>query len=217
VGHILKAGRHLLALINDVLDLSRIEAGTLTISLEPVDAGELIGDAVALIQPAADSRSIRLKVGDAGCDVYVQTDRQRCRQILLNLLSNAVKFTEAGEVRLSVEHRPGGSDDEPAPPREAVVVHVSDSGPGIDLEDRARIFEPFVQLDSGLSRRYGGTGLGLYLSAQYAGLIGGVVEVTSEIGKGSTFSLVLPCAAAVTRESPQSLTPAVETGSGLRR
>jgi signal transduction histidine kinase len=154
VKHILKAGRHLLALINDVLDLSRIEAGMLTISLEPVDAGELIRDSLDLIRPLADSRSIRLTVDADGCDSYVMTDRQRCRQVLLNLLSNAVKYNHnVGEVEVRCARVT----------EETLQVAVRDSGPGIDQARQQRLFEPFQRLGAETTG-VEGTGLGLALN-----------------------------------------------------
>ena len=182
VKHILKAGRHLLALISDVLDLSRIEAGKLTISPEPVNTVELLNDTVALIQPLADNRSIRLTVDVAGCDAWVVTDRQRCRQILLNLLSNAVKYNhDGGSVTVHCARVT----------EKALRVSVRDSGPGIDPTRQARLFEPFDRLGaegSGVE----GTGLGLALSKQLAERLGGAIGVDSAPGEGSTFWIDLP-------------------------
>ena len=182
VAHILKAGRHLLALINDVLDLSRIEAGMMTTSLEPVHTGELVQDAVALIQPLADRRSIQLHVERSGCDVYVTTDRQRCRQVLLNLLSNAVKYNhDRGQVDV---HCRRISED-------LVRVAVRDSGPGIDPARRERLFEPFDRLGAE-SSGVEGTGLGLALSKQLIERLGGAIGVDSGLGRGTTFWIDLP-------------------------
>jgi len=182
VGHILKAGRHLLALINDVLELSRIEAGTLTISLEPVHEGELIHDAVALIRPMADSRSIRLSLHTGGCDVYVTTDRQRCRQVLLNLLSNAVKY-----------NRDGGTVDVTCDltTEQTLRVAVRDTGPGIDPARRAQLFQPFDRLGAETSG-VEGTGLGLALSKQLIERLGGSIGVDSAPGEGAIFWIDLP-------------------------
>ena len=182
VAHILKAGRHLLALINDVLDLSRIEAGMMTTSLEPVHTGELVQDAVALIQPLADRRSIQLRVDPSACDLYVTTDRQRCRQVLLNLLSNAVKYNrDHGEVDVRCRRI---SED-------LVRVAVRDSGPGIDPARQGRLFEPFDRLGaegSGVE----GTGLGLALSKQLIERLGGAIGVDTAPGQGTTFWIDLP-------------------------
>ena len=182
VRHILKAGRHLLALINDVLDLSRIEAGMMTISLEPVHTGELVHDSVALIQPLADRRSIRLTVDDGNCDVYVSTDRQRCRQVLLNLLSNAVKYNcDGGDVEVRCSRVADST----------VRIAVRDTGPGIDTALQERLFEPFERLGAEASG-VEGTGLGLALTKQLVERLHGAIGVVTAPGQGSTFSIDLP-------------------------
>jgi signal transduction histidine kinase/CheY-like chemotaxis protein len=182
VKHILKAGRHLLALIDDVLDLSRIEAGTLTISLEPVHTAELIDDTLALIQPLADSRSIRLTTDSEHCDVYVRTDRQRCRQILLNLLSNAVKYNRDGG---SVDVRCARVSDD------TLRLAVRDTGPGIDPVRQQQLFEPFERLGAE-SSGVEGTGLGLALTKQLVERLGGAIGVDPAPGQGATFWIDLP-------------------------
>jgi len=182
VEHILKAGHHLLQLINDVLDLSRIEAGTMTLSLEPVHAAELIADAAGLIQPLADSRSIRLTVSTDGCDAYVATDRQRCRQVLLNLLSNAVKYNyDGGAVLLRCDR---------VDPH-TLRISVCDSGPGIDPARRQRLFEPFDRLGAETSG-VEGTGLGLALTGRLVEHMAGTIGVDTAPGQGSTFWIDLP-------------------------
>jgi signal transduction histidine kinase/CheY-like chemotaxis protein len=183
-GHIMKAGRHLLALINDVLDLSRIEAGTMTMSPEPVHTGELIGDTIDLIRPAADSRSIRLTTELTGGDVYVTTDRQRCRQVLLNLLSNAVKYNHDGG---SVEISCGSGEDG------FLRVAVADTGPGIEPARHDQLFQPFERLGADTSA-VEGTGLGLALSKQLVERMGGSIGFDSTPGQGTTFWIDLPAA-----------------------
>lgn len=181
VRQILKAGRHLLALIDDVLDLSRIEAGSLAISLEPVHTTQLIDDALALVRPLADERSIRLSTDRDVCDVYVMTDRQRCRQVLLNLLSNAVKYNyDGGEVDIRCA-RTGGT----------LRISVRDSGPGIDPDRQAELFQPFERLGAE-SSPVEGTGLGLALTKQLIEHLGGQVGVESTLKQGSTFWIELP-------------------------
>lgn len=182
VSHILKAGSHLLQLVNDVLDLSRIEAGTMTLSLEPVRAGELIGDATTLIRPLADERSIRLTVNTDGRDAYVLTDRQRCRQALLNLLSNAVKYNyDGGTVYVRCDQVDART----------LRISVSDSGPGIDPARRQRLFEPFDRLGAEASS-VEGTGLGLALTKHLVERMSGTLGVDAEPRHGSTFWIDLP-------------------------
>ena len=202
VRHILSAGRHLLALINDVLDLSSIEAGKLTVSPEPVHAVDLVNDTVALIQPLADSRSIRLAIDVDGCDAWVMTDRQRCRQILLNLLSNAVKYNHDGG---AVEVRWARVTEE------TLRISVRDTGPGIDPTRRARLFEPFDRLGAE-SSGVEGTGLGLALSKQLAERLGGAIGVDTAPGQGSTFWIDLP----VTEAAPDAGEPQKDTPSSTR-
>jgi signal transduction histidine kinase/ActR/RegA family two-component response regulator len=182
VKHILKAGRHLLALIDDVLDLSRIETGTLTVSLEPVEAAELIHDTLALIQPLADSRSIRVDLDPDGCELYVMTDRRRCRQVLLNLLSNAVKYNHD---RGTVDVRCVRVTEQ------ALRISVRDTGPGIDPARQERLFEPFDRLGAETSG-VEGTGLGLALTKQLVERLDGTIGVQTAPAQGSTFWIDLP-------------------------
>ena len=181
VGHILKAGRHLLALINDILDLSRIEAGTLTISLEPVHTGELIKETLALVRPLAADRSIQITTDTVDCEEFVLTDRQRCRQVLLNLLSNAIKYNRDG----------GEVDVRCAPGDDVLRISVRDTGPGIDPARRQRLFEPFERLGAETSG-VEGTGLGLALTRQLVERLDGIIGVETAPGEGSTFWVELP-------------------------
>ena len=184
VRQILKGGGHLLELINEVLDIARIEVGRLQLSLEPVAVNELVRDAAALIRPLADQRAIRIEVACEG-DPYVLADRQRLQQVLLNLLSNAVKYNrEGGGVRCST--RSVG---------ERLRIAVSDDGMGIPAAELERLFVPFERL--GVERSgVEGTGLGLALSKQLVDAMGGTLEVESEPGRGSTFAVELPLGAA---------------------
>ncbi|WP_052668688.1 ATP-binding response regulator [Nitriliruptor alkaliphilus] len=181
VGHILKAGRHLLALIDDVLDLSRIEAGMMAISLEPVHAAELIEDSLALIRPLARSRAIDVRADGVDCDDFVMTDRQRGRQVLLNLLSNAVKYNhDGGWVEVVCELHEG-----------VLRISVEDSGPGIDPARLPQLFEPFERLGAE-SSAVEGTGLGLALTKQLVERLGGRIDLDSTLGAGSRFWVDLP-------------------------
>jgi PAS domain S-box-containing protein len=178
--HILSGARHLLALINEVLDIAAIEAGRLSLSLEPVAAADLVAESVSLIRPLADQHSI-LVVAQP-CDDYVLGDRQRLMQILLNLLSNAVKYNhEGGSVRVACEHAPGGR----------LRITVTDTGPGIETESRELLFVPFERLASDLSS-VEGTGLGLPLSKRLAEAMGGTLELASTPAQGSSFWVELP-------------------------
>ena len=204
VQYILKGGRHLLGLINEVLDLAGIEAGTLTLSLEPVHAGELINDTLAMIQPLASSRSIEVTSVIEPCNAYVVTDRQRCRQVLLNLLANAVKYNrDGGQVHIycvPITH-------------ETLRVSVRDTGPGIDPARCAQLFEPFERLGaegSGVE----GTGLGLALSKQLMERLGGAIGVDTTPGEGSTFWIDLPVTDAPGKSLPTPMYIPTAAGDG---
>ncbi len=185
VEQILKAGRHLLALINEVLDISRIESGRLGLSPEPVALGEVVEEAVALIRPLARQRGIALDVsGVPAAPRHARAARQRLAQVLINLLSNAVKYGEAGgPVAVTASEEDG---------RVRIAVH--DTGRGIAPADLQRLFMPFERLAAGDSTTEG-TGLGLALSQRLMIAMGGRLEAESEIGRGSTFTAILPAAA----------------------
>jgi GAF domain-containing protein len=179
-----RAGTHLLGLINQVLDLSKIEAGKLELNPQTVQLAPLIKDVVGTAGQLAEQNKNRLVV-DAEEDLGALTvDPMRLRQILLNLLSNACKFTKAGEVKLTARRVSNG--------RSFVEFAVSDTGIGMTAEQRARLFEEFSQADAGTAQRFGGTGLGLAITRKLARMMGGDVTVTSEIGKGSVFTVRLP-------------------------
>lgn len=185
LGKIRAAGRHLLALINDILDISKVEAGKMTLFLEPVRLRELVEDTVATAQPLLDKNNNTLKLEFAGLEGQVQADTTKLRQILLNLLSNAAKFTSNGQVTLSVRAcRVHGQ------PR--VAIAVADTGIGMTPKQVDRVFEAFTQADSSTTRQFGGTGLGLTISKRFAELMGGSLGVTSEHGSGTCFTLTFP-------------------------
>jgi signal transduction histidine kinase len=178
------AGTHLLGLINEVLDLSKIEAGKLELHTEPVNLARLIDDVVGTAGPLAEKNKNRLVVEAEQNLGSVTTDPMRLKQILLNLLSNACKFTKEGEVALRVRKVTDG--------RDWIEVAVADTGIGMTAEQQAKLFQDFTQADSLTARRYGGTGLGLALSRKLARMMGGDVTVASEPGKGSVFTVRLP-------------------------
>ena len=178
------AGTHLLSLINEVLDLSKIEAGKLELNPEPVNLARLIDEVIGTAGQLAEKNQNRLIV-EAQEDVgALNADSMRLKQILLNLLSNACKFTKEGEVALRVRRVADG--------RDWIELAVADTGIGLTAEQQARLFQEFTQADSLTARRYGGTGLGLALSRKLARMMGGDVTVTSEPGKGSVFTVRLP-------------------------
>ncbi|RMV79542.1 Sensor histidine kinase/response regulator [Pseudomonas caricapapayae] len=180
---IYSAGNDLLNLINDILDISKVEAGKLEMRPENCSVSRLVEGLRSLFQPLAAEKKLAFTVDiQAGAPTMLFTDRQRLEQILKNLLSNAIKFTEAGAVSMVVSRQPGAG----------IVFIVRDSGIGIAEEHQQGIFEAFRQADGTTNRRYGGTGLGLSISRDLAALLGGSISVTSAPGQGSIFSLVLP-------------------------
>lgn len=191
IGIVERSGRHLLALINDVLDLAKIESGKMDMRLAPLTLNDLCENSLALVQQQARQKQIQLSLHTHGTPTQIEADELRLKQALINLLDNAVKFTPAGgQVRLIVEPDPD------APSATAMLrFTVADSGPGIAASDYSRMFDSFVQLDSSLTREHGGTGLGLALVKRIAEMHGGRVTVESQVGQGSRFSLHLPCPA----------------------
>jgi len=173
--------QHLAAMIEEVLAYTNLESGGEAVRTTDFLAADLLSAATAIIQPLADQKKITLVSESIAKPIRMTTDVDKARQILVNLASNAIKFTETGEVRLALTREDGD-----------VRFAVSDTGIGIAHADIQRLFRPFTQLDSGLTRKHGGTGLGLYISHRLARLLHGRIEVASEPGKGSTFTLVLP-------------------------
>ncbi len=181
VGHVLRAGRHLLGLIDDVLDISRIEAGELAVSLEPISVPSMVGEACSVMAPIADAARVTLHLDGATGACWAQADSQRLRQILLNLITNAVKYNRpGGQVRLSWQTR-----------GEEVVVAVSDDGPGIPVELRGRLFTPFDRLGAEATTVQG-SGVGLAVSRSLAELMHGTVRFAPRGGNGSVFTVTLP-------------------------
>jgi len=181
-------GQHLLSLINDILDLSKIEAGKIAIEMGRCSLTAVVADVASMMRPRAQQRGISLGVEYAGeLPETILTDAARLRQALVNLVGNAVKFTEHGSVRIVVSFLPGGRDR-----RAAVKIEVIDTGIGIREEALSRLFQPFVQADASTSREFGGTGLGLVISRHIVELLGGELTVESTFGRGSTFAITLP-------------------------
>jgi len=182
------SSRHLLALINDVLDISKIEAGQLSVSSEPFDMGASIAKVAGLVRPLAESKGLALEVEVAPEVGVVAADVRRVEQILINLLNNAIKFTDAGAVTLTATVTAAGDGSA----ARSVSVAVADTGIGIKPEDLAELFQPFRQIDTGLARQHEGTGLGLAICRRLADLMGGQVSAVSEWEKGSVFTFTLP-------------------------
>jgi signal transduction histidine kinase/ActR/RegA family two-component response regulator len=193
------AASHLLAVLDDVLDISRLEAGTLTLQSEPVAPRDLLADVRALMAPAADRKHLSFETRcDASVPARMRLDGLRVRQVLFNLLSNAIKFTERGGVLIEAAVRDG-----------ELVIAVADTGIGMDEATRALLFQRFSQGDDSTSRRYGGTGLGLEISRSLARMMGGDITVQSAPGAGSRFELRLPVADAVAAEPVRAAEPGV--------
>jgi PAS domain S-box-containing protein len=180
------SGRHLLSLINGLLDLAKIESGTVEVHLEDVTCQSVIDEVAATLSPLAEAKGLAFSVEAPASDVVVKTDRRALSQIVINLTNNAIKFTEKGSVRIEIAQTPrNGSPG-------LTEIRIADTGAGIRAEDKARLFQAFEQLESTAARRHEGTGLGLHLSQKLAALVGGRITFESEQGRGSTFTLVLP-------------------------
>ncbi|MEL7199558.1 MAG: ATP-binding protein [Pseudomonadota bacterium] len=196
---IVQSGRSMMMLLNDVLDLSRIEAGQIAIDSSPVDLDATVAECTMLHQANAENKGITLDytaesetVNCAESSNWVMTDGLRLRQIILNLIGNAVKFTEEGSIHVTLT----GNEDE-------FSISIADTGIGIDQDRLGMIFNPFVQAESDIARRYGGTGLGLAISRQLVNLIGGRIDVESEPGAGSVFTITLPAIPATPESKPE--------------
>src|SRR5215472_8173953 len=182
---ILRAARHLLALINDILDLSKIEAGKMELHIEPCAVAALVQDVAGTVRPMAEANGNRLEVECADDVGTIRVDPTRVRQALLNLASNAVKFTEQGLVTIRASRSTTAAG-------EVATLRVSDTGIGMTPEQLARLFQDFTQADASTTRKYGGTGLGLAISRRFCRMMGGDITVESVPGHGSTFTIHLP-------------------------
>ena len=185
-----QSGQHLLSLINDILDVSKISAGKLELNIAEVSLAELCRSSLILVKQQAIDRQIYIDTHLPSDLDRIVVDERRMRQVLINLLNNAVKFTaKGGLVTLSVRLKPLEVDGRQG---DWLCFSVTDTGIGIDIADRSKLFQPFIQLDSSLNRKYPGTGLGLVLVKQIVELHGGDVTLDSEVGVGSCFTVILP-------------------------
>ncbi|MBI9086694.1 MAG: hypothetical protein JEZ11_24055 [Desulfobacterales bacterium] len=175
------SSRHLLALINDVLDISKIEAGQLTLAFTAFALRPAIEKMVGLVSPLAEKKGITLVLDIADDVATVTSDQRRLEQVFLNLLNNAVKFTDKGQIRISCRRDNGH-----------YRLSVSDTGIGIQPEELPGLFQPFHQIDTGLSRKHEGTGLGLSICKKLMDMMGGTIDVQSRWGQGSTFTICFP-------------------------
>jgi len=209
---IAESGRAMMRLLNDILDISKIDSGQMCIAAEPVDLRQMIRSAARVMEPVASVKDVDISVRfDPAVPACIESDGLRLRQIVLNLIGNAAKFTESGwiEIRASVGEAAG---------LPSLRIDVSDSGIGIAAEQLDVIFQQFSQADSTIARRFGGTGLGLSISAELAQLMGGMITVESELGKGTTFSVQLPLVPVAKAESARIATigPVATSAAGQR-
>ncbi|MDA3823309.1 MAG: response regulator, partial [Bacteroidales bacterium] len=174
-------GKHLLKLINDILDISRIEAGSEEVEITKFNTNNLIAELVTMIRPQAQETNIELLHKEDGTELFITSDANKCQHILQNLISNAVKFTDKGKVEVTAVLS-----------KKNILITVSETGIGISESHIPHIFDEFRQADGSTSRRFGGTGLGLAIAKKYANLLGGNLSVKSTNGKGSEFTLILP-------------------------
>jgi len=179
------AGKHLLELINDILDLSKVEAGKIELYLEPIDTKAFLEELITTIRPLAEKGHNSLEVHCADDMGEMVTDVTRVRQILMNILSNACKFTTDGKISIEVSNHDSGG-------RGWIQFVISDTGIGIDSNTLEKIFDPFRQADNTTTRKYGGTGLGLTISKRFTEMLGGEITVESELERGTQFTLILP-------------------------
>lgn len=178
--------RHLLSLINDLLDLGRIESGKVELDFELVNCKGVLEEVATTLRPFAETKGLQFEVIVPTADIFLQTDRRALSQILINLTNNAIKFTETGSIHVELHQR-----DDTGENGKTTEIIVKDTGIGLQQEQQARLFQAFEQVDNSSARKHEGTGLGLYLSQKLAGLLGGRIEVKSDYGHGSMFKLII--------------------------
>jgi len=174
---------HLLAIINDILDISRIEAGKMPLTVSRFDLKDLVAEVLSEVEPIISRSRLEVTSEQAADVPPLKTDRQKIKQIVINFLTNAIKFTPQGSVEVRTEY---------VQSRDEIAVSVADTGIGVSPADRDRIFEDFRQADNSPTREYTGAGLGLAICRRLAGILDGRIALDSEVGRGSTFTLVVP-------------------------
>ena len=174
---------HLLAIINDILDISRIEAGKMPLTVSRFDLKDLVAEVLSEVEPIISRSRLEVTSEQAADVPPLKTDRQKIKQIVINFLTNAIKFTPQGSVEVRTEY---------VESRDEIAVSVTDTGIGVSPVDRDRIFEDFRQADNSPTREYSGAGLGLAICRRLAGMLDGRITLDSEVGRGSTFTLVVP-------------------------
>jgi len=188
------SGRHLLSLINDLLDLAKIESGKVELKMEEVNCQTVIEEVSATLRSIADAKHLNFEVSVVDPNLVVLSDRRSLTQILINLTNNAIKFTDQGTVRIELHARRDNGNT-------LAEIAVVDTGIGIREEDKSKLFQAFTQVDSSSTRPYEGTGLGLHVSQKLASMIGGQVRFESEYGKGSRFTISIPLAMEAVRHA----------------
>ena len=202
------AGKHLLSLINDILDLSKIEAGKMGLHLETFDVAQMVEEIVSTVQPSVEKNQNTIRVNVAKNAGKMHADPTKVRQILLNLLSNACKFTEKGVISVKVERAAIGN-------QASLRFRISDTGIGIDAKQKENLFQEFSQADTSISRKYGGTGLGLAISYRFVQIMRGTISVDSQPGQGSTFTVQLPAQVTLESGDPEQSQPLAEAPAPL--
>jgi len=175
------SAQHLLELINDVLDISKIEAGQLVVSLSEFDFNKMIQKVTSSVEPLAEKKKLDLKLAIPNDETIINSDERRMSQVFLNLINNAIKFTDKGAVKIECSIS-----------EQRIITKVIDTGIGIKADDMAKLFKPFSQIDTGLTRNHDGTGLGLSICKKLVEKLGGTITVESKLGVGSTFTVTLP-------------------------
>jgi len=199
LGMVQTSARHLLHLINDVLDISKLEARQMQIHAEPFDLAPVMEGVIASMRPQAQHKALTLAIALPDTPLRMVGDRRRVEQVLINLVSNAIKFTDAGGVTLSVDMLPRSQSSDPSLGN-TIRMRVADTGIGINADNQSKVFMPFQQVDSGLARTHDGTGLGLAICSRLVELMGGSLSVESTLGTGSTFTVTLPSTLVATHQ-----------------